>query len=111
MQGKDVQALNQFGNPHGPPSNRHPAGDTVRFDRFGPGTLPADSRTKDQAVPFDQSQRLHAALLQVEVESVLIPIAGGEHGKFEKCVVAPEVAERMRRVGRIRRQKPLRPSG
>lgn len=52
--------------------------------------------TKDQAVPFNQSERLHAALLKSEVESVLIPIPGGEHGNFDKSDVHPEVVQRMR---------------
>jgi acetyl esterase/lipase len=52
--------------------------------------------TKDQAVPFNQSERLHAVLLKVGVESVLIPITGGEHGNFDKSDLAPEVVERMR---------------
>lgn len=48
--------------------------------------------TNDPAVPFNQSERLHEALKQVGVESVLIPVEGGGHGNFGTT----EVAERMR---------------
>jgi len=53
--------------------------------------------TNDQNIPFDQSERLHAALLKAEVESVLIPIAGGEQVRWiDYWDLAPEVVERMR---------------
>ncbi|WP_237228685.1 alpha/beta hydrolase fold domain-containing protein [Rubinisphaera sp. JC750] len=48
--------------------------------------------TADPVVPYDQSERLHAALLKVGADSTLIPITNGSHGGF----VSPEVPARMR---------------
>jgi acetyl esterase/lipase len=49
--------------------------------------------TDDPAVPFGQSELLHAALRKAGVESLLVPVTGGGHGTFG----TPEVQERMRR--------------
>jgi len=48
--------------------------------------------TDDPAVPFNQSELLHAALQKVGVESLLIPVQGGGHGNFG----GNEMARRMR---------------
>ncbi len=38
--------------------------------------------TKDMTVPFDQSERLHKALVAAGVESIFIPVTDGGHGGF-----------------------------
>lgn len=48
--------------------------------------------TKDPAVPFNQSERLHAALQKVGAKSIFVPVEGGSHGGFPR----EQVAERMR---------------
>ncbi len=40
--------------------------------------------TADRVVPFDQSKRLHEALVRVGVDSVLVPVEGGGHGGFPR---------------------------
>ncbi|EMI15771.1 lipase/esterase [Rhodopirellula maiorica SM1] len=47
--------------------------------------------TDDRVVPFNQSERLHEALSKVGVETMLVPVQGGGHGRFD----SPEVAKRL----------------
>ncbi|MEZ6089900.1 MAG: prolyl oligopeptidase family serine peptidase [Pirellulaceae bacterium] len=48
--------------------------------------------TQDRTVPYSQSELLHQALEQVEVESILVPVDGGGHGGFPP----EELANRLR---------------
>ncbi|GAA5507567.1 alpha/beta hydrolase fold domain-containing protein [Novipirellula caenicola] len=48
--------------------------------------------TDDRVVPLDQSEQLHEALSKVGVESMLVPVQGGGHGRFS----SPEVAKRLK---------------
>jgi len=48
--------------------------------------------TADPVVPYDQSERLYAALLKAGVDATLIPVTDGGHGGFS----SPEVSARMR---------------
>ncbi len=48
--------------------------------------------TSDPVVPFNQSELLAAALKNVGIEALLIPVTNGGHGNF----VAPDVPERMK---------------
>jgi pimeloyl-ACP methyl ester carboxylesterase len=41
--------------------------------------------TKDAVVPFRQSELLAAALANVGVEAILIPVEGGGHGGFNSA--------------------------
>jgi acetyl esterase/lipase len=47
---------------------------------------------RDQTVPFNQSERMHAALKKVGVESYFVTVDGGGHGGFRN----PEVEKRER---------------
>ena len=48
--------------------------------------------TSDPVVPFNQSELLAAALKNVGVETLLVPVTGGAHGNF----ATPDVSQRMK---------------
>ena len=48
--------------------------------------------TRDQLVPYNQSERLHAALRGADVSSILIAVEGAGHGRFQ----SPDVGQRVR---------------
>jgi len=86
-----VDLLGQAFRPIGGPLQGRNASPITYVSADGPPFMLIHG-TKGQA----DMERLDAALFKVGVESVLIPITGGEHGNFEKSPVLPEVAERMR---------------
>lgn len=49
--------------------------------------------TKDPAVPFDQSERLHKALLASQVDSTLVAVVNGGHGGFPQEQVAKRLQQ------------------
>lgn len=53
--------------------------------------------TRDEAVPYDQAERLHRALRAEGVDSRLLPIAGGHHN-LRRDPQAPYEGQVWRRV-------------
>lgn len=49
--------------------------------------------TKDPAVPFNQSERLHAALVKAGVDSMLVPVPEGGHGGFDPAALAERLRQ------------------
>ena len=49
--------------------------------------------TKDPTVPYDQSEQLHRVLTAAGVESTLIPVEDGGHGRFPPALVNARLRE------------------